>query len=256
MLRIAPSAISGDAEFLRRITIDTIGSLPSPGEVRSFLADADPAKRAKAIDRLLAHPLHAALWATRFCDITGCNVEAMAGPPELQSKRAKMWHDWFRRRVARDEPYDQIVRGVLCATSREGIEGNPGRDKLRAQGVALPAGFTLQDLDDRDRLRRRFDAGLAGLDRSDLGSGLGRFQQQALDVIRSNRVRDALDLDREPPGLRDEYGRTPLGQAHWRPAAWSRPESGSSPSLSVAGIPTGTTSAPCVTGSCRRWTSR
>ncbi len=102
------------------MTIDTIGSLPSPEEVRRFLADKDPGKRAKTIDRLLAHPRHAALWATRFCDITGCDIAAMEGPPELRPKRAKMWHDWFRRRIARGEPYDQIVRGVLSATSRDG----------------------------------------------------------------------------------------------------------------------------------------
>jgi hypothetical protein len=120
-LRAIPSAISSDAEFLRRVTIDTIGSLPSPEAVRSFLADTDPAKRAQAIDRLLAHPLHAALWATRFCDITGCSLEAMEGPEELRPKRAKMWHDWFRRRIAQNVPYDQIVRGVLCATSRDGV---------------------------------------------------------------------------------------------------------------------------------------
>jgi hypothetical protein len=92
------------------------------------------------------------------------------------------------------------------------IEGNPARDRLRAPGVVLPDQFSLQELDDRDRLRRRFDAGLAGLDQSELGAGLSRFQQQALDVIRSNRVRDALDLDREPASLREAYGRTPLGQ--------------------------------------------
>src|SRR5262249_20820602 len=73
-LNIAPSELSGDAEFLRRVTIDTIGCLPTPDEVRAFLADKDPNKREKKIDELLAHPLHAALWATKFCDITGNNT--------------------------------------------------------------------------------------------------------------------------------------------------------------------------------------
>jgi hypothetical protein len=132
-LNMAPSDLSGDAEFLRRVTIDTIGRLPSPGEVRAFLADRDPNKRAKAIDRLLAHPLHAALWATRLCDITGANVNEMDGPAELRPGRARMWHAWFRRRVARNVPYDEIVHGVLCATSRD------GQDVRRwiAQEVAL-----------------------------------------------------------------------------------------------------------------------
>src|SRR5262249_10882550 len=64
-LNIVPSALSGDAEFLRRITIDTIGTLPTPKEVRDFLADKRADKRIRKIDELLAHPMHAALWATK-----------------------------------------------------------------------------------------------------------------------------------------------------------------------------------------------
>lgn len=119
-LNIAPSSLSGDSEFLRRATLDIIGALPSPDEVRAFLTDASSAKRLHKIDELLHHPLHAALWATKLCDITGANIDEMDGPPELRVKRAKMWHDWLRRRIAENMPYDQIVHGVLCATSREG----------------------------------------------------------------------------------------------------------------------------------------
>src|SRR5262245_36388693 len=64
LLSMVPSELSSDEEFLRRVTIDTIGQLPSPEDVRTFLADQSPEKRAKKIDELLAHPLHAALWAT------------------------------------------------------------------------------------------------------------------------------------------------------------------------------------------------
>jgi hypothetical protein len=119
-LNVVPSELSGDAEFLRRVTIDTVGRLPTPDEVRAFLADPRPGKRRRKIDQLLADPLHAALWATKLCDITACDVGVMDGPPELRAKRAGMWHDWFRQRIARNEPYDQIVKGVLTATSREG----------------------------------------------------------------------------------------------------------------------------------------
>ncbi len=132
-LNILPSDLSGDAEFLRRLIIDAVGRLPTPEEVRAFLADARPDKRRREIDRLLADPLHAALWATRFCDVTACDVDVMDGPPELRAKRARMWHDWFRKRVAENVPYDQIVRGVLTATSREGREV----ERWIAQEVAL-----------------------------------------------------------------------------------------------------------------------
>jgi hypothetical protein len=120
-LNMVPSGLSSDTEFLRRVTIDTIGTLPSPQEVRDFLADSRPDKRSRKIDELLAHPMHAALWATRFCDITGNNTDALENPQQRRAQLSQMWHDWFRKRLADNVPYDEIVRGVLCATSREGL---------------------------------------------------------------------------------------------------------------------------------------
>ena len=136
-LNIVPSELSSDSEFLRRVTLDTIGALPAPDDVLAFLADKRPAKRSHKIDELLHHPLHAALWATKWCDITGANVDEMDGPPELRGKRAKMWHDWFRRRIADNMPYDQIVHGVLCSTSREGRDLEPWiEDEVRLDKAA------------------------------------------------------------------------------------------------------------------------
>jgi hypothetical protein len=120
-LNILPSELSEDAEFLRRLTIDTIGCLPSPDEIRTFLTDSDPCKRTRKIDELLTHPLHAALWATKFCDLTGNNTDSLEPPNPLKPKRSQMWHDWFRKRIAENMAYDDIVKGVLCATSRDGL---------------------------------------------------------------------------------------------------------------------------------------
>lgn len=155
-LNIAPSGPASDAEFLRRVTIDTTGGLPSPEEVRRFLADPRPDKRDRKIDELLAHPLHAAVWATKFLDITAANVDAMDGPPELRTKKARMWHEWFRRRVASNVGYDQIVKGVLTATSRDGREV---REWIAAEAKAAHAG-TEDDYARRETLDlfwRRFE---------------------------------------------------------------------------------------------------
>jgi hypothetical protein len=119
-LNIVPSDLSSDREFLRRVTIDTIGTLPTSQQVRDFLADKRADKRARKIEELLAHPMHAALWATKFCDITGNNTDALENPQQRRPYLSQMWHDWFRKRVAENLPYDEIVRGVLCATSRDG----------------------------------------------------------------------------------------------------------------------------------------
>lgn len=121
LLNMVPSDLAPDAEFLRRVTVDATGSLPTPDQIRAFLADKDPEKRTKLIDKLLQHPLHAALWATKFCDITGNDTQALENPVQLKAKRSQMWHDWFRKRVQDNVPYDQIVGDILCATSRDGL---------------------------------------------------------------------------------------------------------------------------------------
>jgi hypothetical protein len=139
-LGIAPSGPSTDAEFLRRVTLDVIGNLPAPEDVRSFLADPAPDKRTRKIDELLAHPMHAALWATRFLDITGCDVNAMEGPDDLKPRRARMWHDWFRKRFAENMPYDQIARGVVCASSRDGDDVGHWLEGETARMAAAKAG--------------------------------------------------------------------------------------------------------------------
>lgn len=140
-LNIAPSPLAGDAEFLRRVTVDTIGSLPSPDEVRAFLADGDPDKRSKMIDSLLAHPLHAALWATKLCDITGNNTDALENPRPIQPKRSQMWHDWLRKRLTENQPYDRIVHDILTATSRDGQPATAWLANVRKLDDAAQAGY-------------------------------------------------------------------------------------------------------------------
>jgi hypothetical protein len=140
-LRIVPSETCTDADFLRRASLDVAGRLPTPDEVRSFLADERSDKRERRIDELLADSGHAALWATRWCDITGNSVETMEDPQELRVKRAKMWHDWLRLRFARNTPYDRIVHDILCATSRDGRETSAWMKEEIALNQAARKGF-------------------------------------------------------------------------------------------------------------------
>jgi len=121
LLNMIPAGLAADEVFLRRIYIDTIAQLPSPAEARAFLADKDPKKREKLIDKLLAHPLHAALWATKLSDVTGNNTQALEQPQQMQVRRSQMWHDWLRKRIADNAPYDQLARDILTATSRDAM---------------------------------------------------------------------------------------------------------------------------------------
>ena len=73
-MRIAPSQPCTDREFIRRVYLDVLGILPTPEEVRVFLADGSPARRDCVIDQLLVRPEFYDFWASSsptFCARTG-----------------------------------------------------------------------------------------------------------------------------------------------------------------------------------------
>lgn len=160
-LNLASSPPASDHEFLRRATLDVLGTLPTMAEIRGFAANHDSAKREWAIDRLLAHPRRAAVWASKMCDITACNIDTMEGPESLRPKRAKMWYDWFRRRFADNVRYDELARGVLCATSRGGepierwIEREAKRETEQKHASRESFGSDYADRDQLDLYWRR-----------------------------------------------------------------------------------------------------
>ncbi|HZZ77419.1 MAG TPA: DUF1549 and DUF1553 domain-containing protein [Gemmataceae bacterium] len=112
-LNIVPSPVCDDLTFLRRVYLDVIGQLPTPDEIRAFQSDKAANKRAKVIDRLLAHPLHAATWAGRMCDMTGADDRFLADG-------VYQFHDWFRNKLEANWPWDKIAYGVICATAADG----------------------------------------------------------------------------------------------------------------------------------------
>jgi uncharacterized protein (DUF1501 family) len=77
----------------------------------------------------------------------------------------------------------------------------------------LPNGFTLDELNSRDKLLRGFDSTFKEVDRSaDLVDGFDAFHKQALEILRSDKTKKAFNLDSEKPAVRQRYGNTPFGQ--------------------------------------------
>ncbi|MGE3808128.1 MAG: DUF1549 domain-containing protein, partial [Gemmataceae bacterium] len=118
-LGMPPAELTDDATFLRRASLDIAGTLPTPEEVRRFLADSSADKRAKKIDELLKHPGHAALWATRFCDLLKA-TDYNANFAFVEAAENRRFYEWIRARLVEETPYDQLVERILLATSREG----------------------------------------------------------------------------------------------------------------------------------------
>ncbi len=119
-LGIVPSERCTDAEFLRRVSLDLTGTLPTAAEVEAFLADTRTDKRELLIDALLASPGYAAWWATKFCDWTGNSLERnLSVGMESRDLATAAWHEWLRTRIAANVPYDEIVKGIVLARNRE-----------------------------------------------------------------------------------------------------------------------------------------
>jgi hypothetical protein len=119
-LGVTPSEICTDAEFLRRVSLDLTGTLPTPKEVEAFLADSSPDKRKKKIDQLLERPGYAAWWTTKLCDVTGQALNQLLEQSALYNRAMfKGWYDWLYTRVAGNVAYDKIVEGIVLAKGRD-----------------------------------------------------------------------------------------------------------------------------------------
>ena len=119
---ILPSEICTDTEFLRRVSLDVTGTLPTPREIEAFAKDTATDKRARKIDELLAKPAYAAWWTTKLCDFTGNNPRQIRASgingKNLNGEMSKQWYEWIYKRIADNTPYDQMAAGIVLAVSR------------------------------------------------------------------------------------------------------------------------------------------
>ncbi len=114
---LTPSPLCSDDEFLRRLHLDATGTLPTPAEVRDFLADTDANKRAKAIDRVLEKPEFVDWWALKWGDLLRINRTA------LQEKGMWSFHNWVRAQIRDNVPVDAFVRDIVTAEGSTFLDG-------------------------------------------------------------------------------------------------------------------------------------
>jgi hypothetical protein len=110
---ITPSPVCNDAVFIRRVYFDVIGTLPTMDEVRRFLQDKNPKKRAVLIDELLARDEYADYWAMKWGDVLRVKSEY---PINLWPNAAQGYYHWIRCSLAENVPYDRFARTLLTAS--------------------------------------------------------------------------------------------------------------------------------------------
>jgi hypothetical protein len=113
-----PSDIADDGTFIRRVTLDITGRLPTAPEMKDFMASKDTNKRAALIDRLLDSPEYADYFASKW--------SALLRNQRTQPTYARgsyLFHSWIRDSIAENKPFDQFVREVVAAAGD--LDQNP-----------------------------------------------------------------------------------------------------------------------------------
>src|SRR5262249_6969262 len=108
-LGLAPSPLCSDAEFLRRAMLDSIGTTPAPDAVEEFIADPDPARRTKLVDRLLDRPEYVDFWALKWGDVLRVNSEKLGAPGMLA------FNLWLREAFRNNKSVDRMVEELVTA---------------------------------------------------------------------------------------------------------------------------------------------
>ena len=110
-LRILPSGICTDEQFLRRVTIDITGRLPTEEEYLAFMGSTDPAKRAKLVDDLLERKEFSELWAMKWAELLMIRTTN-----EVSNKSAFLYSSWLTDKIASNVPLDKMIQELLSAS--------------------------------------------------------------------------------------------------------------------------------------------
>lgn len=110
---LEPANLCPDEVFVRRVFLDVIGTLPTGPEVRAFLKDKRPDKRAKLIDALLKRPEYADYGSLKWCDLLRVKAEY---PIKLWPNAVQVYHRWVHDSLAKDKPYNQFARELLTSS--------------------------------------------------------------------------------------------------------------------------------------------
>ena len=109
-LRMHPSDLCTDEEFLRRVTIDLTGLLPTTDEFAAFVANEDPEKRARKIDELLERKEFTELWVAKWAEWL-----MMRSSLQVSDKAIVLYYQWLVEQVSDNVPLDEMVQRILAA---------------------------------------------------------------------------------------------------------------------------------------------
>ena len=107
---LSPVRPASDAAFLRRARLKLTGRLPSPDEIRKFLRDKSPNKRARLVERLINSPEFSDMMAMRYCQMFRVKSEF---PINMWPNAVQLFHAYLRDSTSRDLAYDRMAYALL-----------------------------------------------------------------------------------------------------------------------------------------------
>jgi hypothetical protein len=116
-LKVTPSPLAGDEEFLRRVYLDLVGVQPKPEEIRAFLADKSANKRDKVIDGLFEKPEFVDHWSLKWGDLLQNSRNSVSQPSVF------LFREFIRGAIASNMPLDEFARKIV--TARGGPTDDP-----------------------------------------------------------------------------------------------------------------------------------
>lgn len=186
--KVPHAPLATDQEFIRRLTLDLTGRIPSSHELREFLNDRSADKRERLITRLIESPAFAEKWAYFFMDAFRANGKMMRG--------VSLFHLMLKESLAADRPYDDLARSIMAASGksnyvvaavnpivREHVEGKPGEaddgDDLRK----------IHQMDTHDELAILFGKIFLGMNLSCIACHDGKGHLEKVNVYLSTKRR-------------------------------------------------------------------
>ncbi len=110
-LRMSPTGICDDEQFLRRVTIDLTGLTPTREQYERFMANPSKNKRVELVDELLNSDSFVELWTMRFGELLQIRTSN-----QVSYKALLGFHNWVRNQIANGEAIDQLLADVLSSS--------------------------------------------------------------------------------------------------------------------------------------------
>jgi hypothetical protein len=130
-LRIIPSEVCSDQEFLRRVFVDITGTMPTIDDYEKFTADTAPDKRDKLVDQLLQRKEFVDIWVMKWAELL--QVRTIAN--RVEKKPMLAYFNWLRDKIANNTPTDKMVQELLGA--RGGSFANPAVNYYQTETETL-----------------------------------------------------------------------------------------------------------------------